>query len=433
MRKLKLSPLVVAFATVCTALTQQAVAADTSINNLFNLEQNCATGEYGVDQFSKMFTCGSVHGAIKTLYYSTNNAYFSGFNQDTTSAGGYIKYETAPFYGFQLGASYDLQRRLDDEKGNNEVGELKEDRDGLAEAYVTWKNDDVRLTVGNQRLNLPFVGDYADWRILEAVYQAADFQWGNQSDFLRLTKINKFKSFANDEFFKTTRQNSTIETDGMWAVGLGKSYAVDADTKLKGQLWFERYEDYTDLLYAEGSVAFPNAQFAPEISVQYLMGKEQGDAIVGNVDSQVFGVQSNLKLTPKFNWKVAYDYIKPEEDAYRNGALVTPYSNNTSSSVIFAQPFFTSTQDLGAGHALMTSFDGKLNDNTILGARYSFMDLKESADADSRNQSEYLLFGIYNFDGKLKGLSLSDFAGVQVSPRYDDPFWQNRLALTYKF
>ena len=44
--------------------------------------------------------------------------------------------------------------------------ELKEDRDGLAEAYVSWKNDLARVTIGNQRLNLPFMGDYADRRVL---------------------------------------------------------------------------------------------------------------------------------------------------------------------------------------------------------------------------------------------------------------------------
>lgn len=408
-------------------------APDTSMNHLLELNEDCTVEDNSVDEFGKMFSCGEVHGAIKSVYYSTHNAYFAGLNQDTTAAGGYIKYETAPYYGVQLGVGYDFQRRLDDDNGNPEVNELSEDRDGLAEAYLNWENDKARVTIGNQRLNLPFVGDYADFRVLQSLYQGADVQLGDDSDFIRATKVNKFKSFANDEFFETSRQSATLETDGMWAVGLGKSHDLNEDTKIKGKLWYQSYDDYTDLIYTEGSVRFDNARFSPEISLQYITGDETGKAYAGEVDSHVIGVQGAFKLKPNLNLKVAYDYIKPDEGAYRNGALVTPYSTSTSSSVIFAQPFFTSTQDLGAGHAYMTAIDGKFNDQTILGARYSFMDLKESADVKSRNQSEYLLYAIYNFTGKMQGFSLSNFAGVQTSPRYEDAFWQNRLALTYKF
>lgn len=68
-----------------------------------------------------------------------------------------------------------------------------------------------------------------------------------------------------------------------------------------------------------------------------------------------------------------------------------------------------------------------------IGTYYSFMDLKSSANAPSRNQSEYVVFGIYQFDGALKGLSLSNFLGVQTSLVYDYSFWQNRVSLQYNF
>jgi hypothetical protein len=44
-----------------------------------------------------------------------------------------------------------------------------------------------------------------------------------------------------------------------------------------------------------------------------------------------------------------------------------------------------------------------------------------------------MLFGIYNFTGALKGFSVSNFTGIQTSPRYDKNFLQNRFALSYKF
>lgn len=412
----------------------QVWAADTSLNGMFNLGQDCKVQDNSVKSVQEMLSCGAIHGAVKTAYYSLNNGYFvNNLNQDTVSIGGYIKYETAPFYGVQAAIGYDLQRRLDEKNKNDEVSELKEDRDGLAEAYVTWKNDFARVTVGNQRLNLPFMGDYADRRILMALYQAVDLQIGNNTDFIRLTKVNKFKSYADDEFTKTTRQNSNIQSDGVWSVGAGKSFDIDEDKKLKAQFWYQDYDDYTRLIYTQADLSLPKLNYSPDFSMQYISGKDQGKALAGAVDSQIFGVQAAFKILPKASLKVAYNYIKPDSESYLNGALLTPYATKTSSGEIFAQPFFTSTQDLGTGNAFMTSLEGKLTDQVIAGARYSFMDLKEADHVASRNQSEYMVFGIYNFTGALKGFSVSNFFGIQTSPRYEKDFLQNRFTLSYKF
>jgi len=431
MRNLKLNALTL---TIAMTAAMQAWAADTSLNGLFNLQQDCQTHNDSVATISTALSCGSVHGAVKSAYYSLNNGYFvNNLNQDTAVIGGYIKYETAPFYEVQAAVGYDIQRRLDEKNKNDEVSELKEDRDGLAEAYLTWKNDLARVTVGNQRLNLPFMGDYADRRVLMFLYQAADVQIGNQYDFLRLTKVNKYKSYAEDEFTKSSRQNSKVETDGVWSIGVGKRFELDANKTLKTQLWYQDYDDYLRLIYTQADLGFSQLKYAPEFSLQYMSGKDQGKAFAGEINSQVWGVQATFKVLPAASLKVAYNYIKPDQNSYLNGALLMPYASQTSSGEIFAQPFFTSTQDLGAGNALMLSLEGKLTDQVIAGARYSFMDLKEAENLSSRNQSEYMLFGIYNFTGALKGFSVSNFAGIQTSPRYDKNFLQNRFALSYKF
>lgn len=427
MRNFKLKSAMLMFAMTSA---MQAWAADTSLNHLLNLQQDCQAS----DGLVAAFACGSVHGAVKSTYYSLNNAYFvDNLNQDTAVIGGYIKYETAPFYGIQAGVGYDIQRRLDEKNKNDEVPELQEDRDGLAEAYLSWKNDLARVTIGNQRLNLPFMGDYADRRVLMFLYQAADVQIGNNDDFLRLTKVNKYKSYGEDEFTKSSRQNSNLETDGVWSVGVGKRFNLAEDRSIKMQLWYQSYDDYTRLIYTQADLAMPKIKYAPEFSLQYISGKDQGKALAGEVNSQIFGAQAAVKVLPKATLKVAYNYIKPDREGYLNGALLTPYAAKTSSGEIFAQPFFTSTQDLGAGNAFMLSLEGKVSDQVIAGARYSFMDLKEAEHVASRNQSEYMLFGIYNFTGALKGFSVSNFAGIQTSPRYDKNFLQNRFALTYKF
>ncbi|PXK72629.1 hypothetical protein DMS24_28280 [Klebsiella variicola] len=43
------------------------------------------------------------------------------------------------------------------------------------------------------------------------------------------------------------------------------------------------------------------------------------------------------------------------------------------------------------------------------------------------------LFARYNFGNELKGLSISDYFGIQTSPLYEREFIQNRVQLAYDF
>lgn len=97
---LKLSAIVISQ----TLLINHALAA-------IPVTSDCGTG--AADSLSEMFSCGSVSGSLRTLYYSTHNAYFvPGYTQDTVSYGGNVKYATAEYYGLSLGVSGILQRGI---------------------------------------------------------------------------------------------------------------------------------------------------------------------------------------------------------------------------------------------------------------------------------------------------------------------------------
>lgn len=55
--------------------------------------------------------------------------------------------------------------------------------------------------LGQQTLNLPFVGNY-DWRVMLPLFRAADLKYGSKSDFIQVTWIDRFKSYVDDELFK---------------------------------------------------------------------------------------------------------------------------------------------------------------------------------------------------------------------------------------
>jgi len=235
----------------------------------------------------------------------------------------------------------------------------------------------------------------------------------------------------NADAFESPPPNTTEETDGFWALGgANKTQLGGAD--VSGKAWFLNYKDYANMYYFEGKVAAAQGDIRPFFGAQFIRETDNGRALLGRVDHHTYGAQLGLKrrsLTATLN----YDYIPHERNSYLNGALVTPYAHNESSGPLFAQPFLTSTQDLGSGNAYAAEVKGAPIGNTFLGARYSYMDLTPTAGGESIGQAEYLIFGIYNFSGALEGLSVSNFFAYQTQDIKDDDYWENRLALEYSF
>jgi hypothetical protein len=389
------------------------------------------------DSLTQMFTCGTVHGSLRALDYSTHNAYFAkGYTQDTFSYGGSLKYTTAEYYGLSFGLSGIFQRGIDHNQ-DHLVSELGSNQTGFGEAYIKYHYKDFSITAGDQRLSIPFVGDY-DWRITPILYRAVDANYGDADNFLHATKITRFKFWGDTGFHDRTQYTNAdggyqgMTTNGMWAVGGGRAVNFD-NKKLTGQLWYEDYNNYTKLYYADSYLSWTDTPYQPKIGLQVIRGLSSGNAVAGEVNSTTYGAQFAMNFTPSLRWSLNWDHIAASNNAYGDGALVTPYSHNASSGPYFAQPFFTSTQDLGSGNAYGTDLNWSASSNISLGTRYTFMDLTPSSGASSTNQSEYLVYGTYSFDGALKGLSVTDFAGVQTTSNSAGNFWQNRLSLEFDF
>ena len=385
-----------------------------------------------------MFTKGQFSGDFRTIYFSTHNGFFTkGLNQDTISYGGALEYTTARLYGFSLGVSGYIQRGIDHSDNPNQVDSyLGPNLTAMGEAYVQWEGDGFKFTAGNQALDVPFASTY-DWRMAPQLFQGFAARYGDADNYVTAFEMFRFKSYISDSFVKRTTYNSDVdafssignqETNGFWGIGGARKVTLDP-VVLDGQAWYFTYQDYAKLAYLEGQVIPSEGSWKPFAGAQYFHETGDGRELLGNVDSQVYGLQLGVKhnsMTVSFG----YDYIAPHHDSFLNGSLVTPYAHNVASGPLFAQPFLTSTQDLGSGNAYAIDINGAPMGHWFIGARYSFMDLKSAADVPSLNQSEYLVYGIYNFDGKLKGLSIADFFAIQSSPG-KSLFLQNRLTLEY--
>ncbi len=67
-------------------------------------------------------------------------------------------------YGFNVGVSGLFLRGINHPPEERVISDIGENQTNIGEAYLNWRYGDFRITGGNQRLDLPFVGDY-DWRI----------------------------------------------------------------------------------------------------------------------------------------------------------------------------------------------------------------------------------------------------------------------------
>jgi len=417
------------------ATTLTAHAADTSDSTSTDKQAN---------SLSEVFTKGTFSGNFRTFYYSTHNGFFTkNNNQDTISYGGNLAFETAEYYGFSAKVAGFTQAGINHSTNPDQVdGYLGPNLTGLGEAYLKYHFKKFTVVAGNQKLSQPFT-ESSDWRMTPPLYQGVMARYGDDKNFVTGARIFRYKSYVDNSFTKHTNYNLAFDsysgitddanTNGFWSIGAGHSFNT-APATLDVQGWYFTYLDYSRMTYLEGKATSKRkiGQFTPFAGLQAINQTGDGRELLGDVRGQVYGLQLGAQrnsLTTKFG----YDRIVPHSNSYLNGVLVTPYEHNVSSGQLFAQPFLTSTQDLGAGNAYAIDVSGAPYGGWYIGGRYSFMDLKSSSDAASLNQSEYLAYAIYNFSGALKGWSISDFVAFQSSPAKTVHFAQNRVELQYSF
>lgn len=419
-------------AACCTPLSVQAADAAADSGN-GGSDNQAAT-------FTEMFSKGKVGGNVRMIYFSTHNNFFSSTDQDTVSYGGKLGFTTATLNGFSAGVSGFIQRGIGHSSDPAKVdGYLGPNVTAMGEAYLKWQHEKFNITLGNQQLEVPFAASY-DWRMAPQLFQGVAARYGDADNYVTAFRMYRYKSYIDNTFTRQTTYNSKIdygsiigtqETSGFWGLGGERSWVLDS-VVLKGQAWNMTYLDYANLTYLEGQVAQKEGNIKPFIGAQLFYENGSGREMLGNIRSRVYGVQVGAKRN-SITASLGFDRIVPDSTSYGNGALVTPYAHYVGSGPLYAQPFLSSTQDLGAGNAYAFDLNGALNDQWFVGGRYSYMDLKSSAAANSIRQSEYLAYAIYKPGGALKNLTITNFIALQSQPGQTRNYWQNRLAVEYAF
>ena len=192
----------------------------------------------------------------------------------------------------------------------------------LYEAYLTWKDPHLYVKAGNQVLNTPWAPN-ADSRIKPNAYQGADATYTFDNHWLlQGTRIVRFEFRNQSEFSRSTLLTSTLPGAGGIPTDIydpgaqpiqSSGYAMGrlgyTNGSLDMNLWYYGFLDIANAYWFDGKYTFSNVRFSPYVAAQ--MGSEQnsGKALVGKVDSQVYGVSSGINVTKNVLVEVAYDHI----------------------------------------------------------------------------------------------------------------------------
>ncbi len=399
-----------------------------------------ATPEPAQD-LAQMFSQGQTDGNLRGLYYSTGNAFFAdGVDRDTVAVGGKVGFTTAPQHGVSLRASGYLQHNLL-HTGTGRDRDLGGHLTAMGETWLQWQGEKLLLRAGNQQLDeVPFTSSF-DFRIVPQLYQGMRLRYGESGTYFSAVRMFRYKSRIDESFSRSTNYNRRFSpfppnagdasTGGFWALG-GAGRTQFGAFDVNAQAWLIRYLDYADLYFTQAEVAASGDGLRPFAAVQFIRQHEQGAALLGPVDNRTWGLRLGLRST-RMTATLNHNHMPHRANAFRNGASVTPYASYQSSGPLFAQPYLTSTQDLGTGNAWSADLEVAATPQLRWGARWSYMDLSPAAGKASIGQREYMAFVGYRLAGALKGWSLHNALAVQSQRQRRSDYWENRFSLSYDY
>lgn len=387
---------------------------------------------------SQAFSQGQADGNVRGLYYSTGNAFFAdGVDRDTFSVGGRLGFTTAPLHGVSLRASGYLQRNLV-HAGAGRDRDLGRHLTAMGETWLHWQGKKLSLRAGNQRLDeVPFTSSF-DFRIVPQLYQGVRLHYGEGGNHFTAVRMFRYKSRIDESFSRSTNYNRRFSpypptagdaaSGGFWALGgAGKRRFGTLDTS--AQAWLIRYMDYADLYFAQAEVAASGDGLRPFVAMQFIAQHEQGAALLGPVDNRTWGLRLGLRGA-RISATLNHNHMPHRAGSFRNGVPATPYASYQASGPLFAQPYLTSTQDLGTGDAWSADLDVAATARLRWGARWSYMDVSAAAGQPSIGQHEYMAFIGYRFEGALEGWSLHNAFALQSQRQRRSDYWENRLSLS---
>ena len=197
----------------------------------------------------------------------------------------------------------------------------------LMEAFVGWKDQKVYAKVGNQVINTPWA-PASDTRIKPNAFQGIDASYTFNSNWLiEGTDMVRYENRTASDFSRSTLITSfaagaagigsniynpggqTIETSGYPMARLGYTKGPVA-----ANFWYYGFLQIANAYWLDAKYTFSEVPFHPFVAVQFGDENNTGSAVVGKIDSQIYGVQGGINLPYGILITAAYDDIPIRTD-----------------------------------------------------------------------------------------------------------------------
>jgi len=448
-----------------------------------------------VNSINDTFSKGKIKGLLRysaqhrdTSYYSINDSKPTASNQKRqySAIGGYLGYETAPWFNTSIGATFYTAQKA----GNNPdervgLGGLNEDDDKsssytvLGEAFIKFKTDDQRITFGRQEMpNYRFIS-LSNIRFSPFTHEGTTYE-NTMIDNLQinLAYITKQKD-RNAEHFEDMVRSARVKSSsarGLSKVEISQNYNGGGDYSgdNKGmamlgvtykignanvEVWDYYVDDFVNTIYLYSDYSFSLSKDTTlTFAGQFAQQNATGDKVAGDVNTWFYGLKTQISHDSGITAFLAYNEVKYDEGSYDGGTIFvrwgTPQMFNS---------FQVQDSELGGEKSIGggVQFElGKLGlvPNTVIRFRYCDYNLPDNPSqldiAQDRTETTFDLryafgkndgFGIFT---QVDGLSIQfrvaydDFKTNYDVNRYKNPknisditddFWDTRIYVDYIF
>ena len=402
------------------------------------------------DSIQQFLEASTVTGNIRSYYF---NQLYSGSalpNKYAYSLGGMLKVQTAPLFGVSAGVAFYTANSL----GANDVNApeythldalLMGENDALnvlGQAYLQYQNLWLRVRVGDQLINTPWMNP-SDAFMIPSTFQAVTAQVTPiQNVQIIGIRAFRFKNRIQAGYHRETLLNQNPLYPNMPNTMNGAlAFGVkDHWQSLRSAAWFYQFHDLANLFYGTVHYSVPGLPdgIKPFADLQYVREWANGAQYAGPVNATVYGGMAGMQ-TPYGQVFAAYDQMPSRAPfsvggrSLYNGGFISPYTQQYS-----ADPLYTSVMDYGlvsasaSGHAW--KFGLVVHPLRQLRVKYSYS-IYETAPYLPGVDINYLDV-TYTPGGFWRGISLRNRLAIDHSnpyAGYHGVFIDDRLMLQYTF
>jgi hypothetical protein len=188
----------------------------------------------------------------------------------------------------------------------------------LAEAYLAYKGNGWSAIFGDQEFNSPWAGP-SDARVKAAYYQGASVQyrssalWAFDVDRMTQWESRTSSSFNKSDLIVPFAPNGSIQNPTPGFLRLATEYSPNAHVDATAELY--QFYDVASLLWLHGTwnLAAPDGA-KRSIGVQFGDEGAEGSALVGAIDSEIFGAEAQASAGRNTIFSLSYNFI-PEREA----------------------------------------------------------------------------------------------------------------------